>query len=104
MHPFQQSVSMQVFRTESIESSEEAKRGELTLEITNPKKNDVPVVSLFELDQNGILTFSSAEIELDSALVHSFRNNNFEVDMELLDLLISRGDLNVKKVVININK
>ena len=104
MHPFQQSVRMQVFRTESIESSEEAKRGELNLEITNPKKNDVPVVALFELDQNGILTFSSAEIELDSALVHSFRNNNFEVDMELLDLLISRGDLNVKKVVININK
>ena len=59
-------------------------------------------MALFELDQNGLLTFSSAELAPNSSLLRSYERDD-EVDRGLLESMIRNGELNIKKVVINTN-
>lgn len=100
-YPFQDAVRLPVYRTESTIPSDDVKRGELTLPVT-PRSGHVCVVALFELDESGLLTFSSAEIDMDSELYEYYEDHD-EVNLSILQSMINRRQLNVKKVEIKTN-
>ncbi len=66
--PWQPKVKMGIFRGEAINPDENMKLGELTLEISRRNLGDevVPVCGIFDLDENGILTLTQAEMPLTS--------------------------------------
>ncbi|MEM5017449.1 Hsp70 family protein [Metabacillus indicus] len=98
-YPFQQSVSMSVYRTDGTIPYEKDIRGELSLPVI-PQAGYACVVALFELDENGILTFSSGKIEYESALYRHYEQYN-EVNVNLLDQMIKQNILTVEKVIIS---
>ncbi|WP_169907595.1 Hsp70 family protein [Priestia abyssalis] len=102
LRPYQPSIRAGVFRTESIMPAEEAKLGELHLPVSI-RPYHVSVVSLFELDEDGILTFSTAEIAKGSPLLSSYRKNK-EVDLQLLHSMIHQGEIVPQKIVIDTKK
>ena len=102
LRPYQPSIRAGVFRTESQVPAEEARLGELKMPVSI-RPYYVNVVSLFELDENGILTFSTAEIKRRSLLLSKYRETK-EVDLAMLELMIAQGEITPKKIVIDTNK
>ncbi|KPL59240.1 Hsp70 family protein [Rossellomorea vietnamensis] len=103
IHPFQREIRFQVFRTESTVPSDESKIGELRLKVKRPQASPSCAVALFELDQSGILTFSSAEVKRESQIVRSFEDEG-EMNIPLIESMIRSGELKTEKVVIDTNK
>lgn len=98
-YPLQPSVNMGVYRTESTELIEEARIGELVLPV-RIRPYPVQVVALFELDENGILTFSSAEVDKEAPLVDRYIHTG-EFDLALLQQMIAQGQIRPQKIVID---
>jgi len=102
LRPFQTAIRMGVFQTESEVPNDLDKLGELTLPVSS-RAYHVSIVALFQIDENGILTFSSAEVEKDSPLMRAYDATD-EVDIPLLEAMISDGRLKHKEVIIQTNK
>ncbi|MCM3162622.1 Hsp70 family protein [Metabacillus litoralis] len=103
IHPYQKEMYLQVFRTESRIPTDESKIGDLTLKVQRPQASTVSAVALFEIDQSGILTFSSAEVGRDSYLVRAYEDSNI-VDIPLIESMLRSGELRTEKVIIDTNK
>ncbi len=92
--PFQCNVIIGVYRGESSLPTENTFLGELHLSIENKVNEPVPVVAVFELDEDGLLTFTSIELpacndlneELGAPLV-----KGREVDIDILKQLLNQG-------------
>lgn len=102
LRPYQTAINMGVFRTEETTPREKDKIGELGLPVSSQPYH-VASVSLFEIDENGILTFSSAEVKQGAKLIDSYKENR-KVDMNLLDKMMGSKELKTKKVVIDTSK
>jgi molecular chaperone DnaK len=102
LRPFQTACQLGVYRQEDIVPSDKNRLGELIVPVSI-KPYNVSVVSLFQLDLDGILTFSCAEIGQDSPILHSY-NRTGEVDIKLLESQIAQGKIKPKKISINTNK
>ncbi|UGB30506.1 Hsp70 family protein [Metabacillus sp. B2-18] len=103
IQPYQKELRLQVYRTESRIPTDESKIGELTLKIHKPQAQEVIAVALFEIDQSGILTFSSAEVGRESLIFRSYQEDG-NLDIPLIESMLHSGDLRPVKVVINTNK
>ena len=100
--PNQTGVELPVYRTEDYLPQDKDLLGELVLPV-RPKKELTPVISLFELDVDGILTFSSAELSPNAFLVEKYLQTG-EVDLIKLKDMIQNNELKIKKIVIDTNK
>ncbi|MEI6135242.1 MAG: Hsp70 family protein [Desulfomonile sp.] len=100
---YQQSVLMKVFRGEDRIPDNNEYLGQLILPIKTPREWYVPVVAVFELDSDGLLHFTGAEIDLDestqSALFQAVNENSLP---ELLEKLIQSGFARTMKTQIKV--
>ncbi|MEH7097794.1 Hsp70 family protein [Neobacillus vireti] len=96
IHKFQSGINFSVYRTEEKIPLEKDKIGELILPI-NPKPYHVPAVALFELDNDGIITFSSAELDMKSSLLKEYAQTQ-KVNLQQLQSMIDRREI-VPKVI-----
>lgn len=94
--PRQRHVVIGVYRGDSTRPAENTFLGELHLPITSAVPEPVPVVAVFELDEDGLLTFTCVELpptddlngELGVPLIQRDK-----VDIEVLMKLLERGVL-----------
>lgn len=89
---YQEIVCFSVYRTEELDPKDEDKIGELTLPILNPKPYPVQVVALFELDEDGIITFSSSEIDRNSLLYQEYLKTG-KANLQILQDMIDRKEI-----------
>jgi len=108
-YPNQKKVTMEVLRGEDANPKNNALLGEITMDITRKwvGQGNVPVSSIFELDNDGILHFTAVEIGLEAALADDIAvlsdeagRNHQVVPLDLLDALIERHRLQTKKITI----
>ena len=78
------------------------KLGELLLKVTK-QKDPVAVVAIFELDENGILVLSSAELPHLSPLIEEYIKTD-QVNFLKLQSMIESGQIKLKDVTIDTNK
>ena len=101
-YPYQKEVEISAYRTESDVPNKKDKLGELTIKVT-PQKNPVDMVAIFELDENGILVLSSAELSPSNPLIDHYMESG-EVDNPLLQNMIRNGQITLKLITIDTNK
>ncbi|OVE35347.1 hypothetical protein CCZ20_21205 [Priestia aryabhattai] len=101
-YPNQKNVRMAVYRTNDTIPLDEHLLGELVLSVT-PKEEPVSVVALFELDNSGVLTFSSAELSPDSALFREYSQTEV-INLRALKEMIENKELKIKQATIDTNK
>lgn len=101
--PMQDEVLMQVFRGEDVNPEKNAYLGELSLPVSPPRVDFVPIGSIFELDADGIIHFTAVQLPIGSAsatlIDHAMKHNN-ELDLPVVDRLISSGKAKVRTVAI----
>lgn len=97
--PNQKAVSLGVYRQEDLKPNEDNKLGEINLNVT-VQPDAVPALALFEIDSDGILTFSSAELTPYSRLHLDYREND-EIDLDLLDTMIKTKELIPETIIID---
>ncbi|WP_157827665.1 Hsp70 family protein [Niallia nealsonii] len=102
MEPYQKAVRLKVYRTESTEPNDKDILGELLLEVT-PKQDPVAVVAIFELNEDGILVLSSAEIPTSSPLVKEYAETD-QINYAKLASMIENSQIKLKNVTIDTNK
>ena len=100
--PFQKGVELPAYQTESDVPDKKDKLGELTLKVT-PQKNPVAVVAIFELDEDGILVLSSAELSPSNPLLGYYVENG-EMNNSLLQDMIQNRQIQLKRITIDTNK
>ncbi|WP_377887514.1 Hsp70 family protein [Alkalihalobacillus sp. R86527] len=104
IRPYQTEIAMGVFRTEEDIPYQEDKLGELVLPVSR-KSYNVTNVALFELDVDGILTFSSGEIDRvkGSDLIQEYIDTQ-KVNLKKIKNMIDRSDLQLKTITIDTTK
>lgn len=96
---YQKAILMGVYRTEETVPMDKDRIGQLELPIS-PQSATVPAIALFEIDEDGILTFSSAELNRTDQLVEQYINEE-KVDFKLLDQKLTNNQLKIKRVTID---
>lgn len=97
--PYQYEVELPVYRTESRIPINEEKIGELVMPVS-PSASLSPVASIFDINEDGILTFLSAEISRHSDLYQMYQNEG-RVNIDLLETMIQQNKIKIKKVTID---
>ncbi|WP_428909862.1 Hsp70 family protein [Niallia sp. Krafla_26] len=100
--PYQKEVELPAYRTESDVPDSKDKLGELILRVT-PQKSPVDMVAIFELDENGILILSSAELSPSNPLI-GYYDETGEVDEILLQRMIENRQITLERITIDTNK
>jgi len=98
--PFQQAVGVCVFRGENSAANDNDELGDLTVPVKQPHGEQVPVVAVFRLDDDGILHFQAVDIPISviqEATVVSFLENAYAnggtIDVGMLEKLISENKI-----------
>ncbi len=108
-HKWQEEVHLTVFRGEDKEPSNNTKLGQLEMEISSQYRGqdiDVVVGCIFELDHDGILTFTAVEIPVtadtiaDIQAIGTEREANGTVSYDSMMSLINKHSFVTKKVEI----
>lgn len=104
LEPYQTSMRIGVFRTEEDIPYDKDKLGELVLSVSR-RPYYVTAVALFELDEDGILTFSSGEIDRDkgATLIQEYYDTR-QVNLTKLSSMIQRSELSLKTITIDTTK
>ncbi|MFE4354220.1 Hsp70 family protein [Peribacillus butanolivorans] len=98
-YPYQKEVELPVYRTESRTPIMEEKIGELVMPVT-PSASPSPVASIFDIDEDGILTFLSAEISRHSDLFQMYQSAG-KVNTDLLETMMQQNELKILQVTID---
>ena len=107
----QEKVIMKVFRGEDIDPQKNTYLGVLENKVPRKYLGEVQMayVAVFELDENGILTFKSVEIPLTRAnysIVENLENkdevdeNEMVISCDVIEKLVKEHGFNVKEVII----
>ena len=94
---YQEGVSINVYRGDSKEPSENEYLGELSLDIIKPMKEQIPILALFEIDENMIIRFRSVQIPMSQEFMELIDNN----DINRLKAYLDMGRLNATEVIID---
>ena len=97
--PYQCEVVMEVFRGESPDIRYNEYLGKLSLGLEASCECALPVLALFEIDENMIITFRSAQIPLREPYIKLIYDN----DIELLKYCVDNGEFNSTEVKIDAN-
>lgn len=95
--PYQKDVFMNVYRGDNKIPSENEYLGELSLDIIKPMHESIPILALFEIDENMIIRFRSAQIPMSQEFMELIQNN----DIKRLKAYIDMGRLNATEVIID---
>jgi len=107
---WQEEVRIGVFRGEDIKPSNNTKLGELSMEISPKYRGEeitIVIACIFELDEDGILTFTAVEIPVDSGNTNDierigldYHTNGF-VAYEKIYSLINKYNFKTEKIEIS---
>lgn len=95
--PYQEQVVIGVYRGESRNIYNNDYLGKIVMKIKRVSPHAIPVLALFEIDENMIIRFISAEIPLENYYLSLVRENN----ISLLRYCVERGEFNSKEVKID---
>lgn len=100
--PYQTASQFRVFRGENEIPEDNTYLGVLLMPISPPQPDAVPVVTIFELDADGIIHFTAVQLPLDNRAVPFLEqyNSTNELDMAALDELVKHGIAHAKTVSI----
>ena len=94
---YQNGVLLNVYRGESLELKENEYLGELSFDIKNPVREMVPVLALFEIDNNMIIRFRSVQIPTTKEYLKLIEND----DIKGLKYCLDSGKLRATEVIID---
>ncbi|WP_294374659.1 Hsp70 family protein [uncultured Clostridium sp.] len=95
--PFQRKVLFNVYRGDNINPSENEYIGELILKIIEPQENEIPVLALFDIDENMIIRFRSVEIPMTREFMELVEMN----DINRIIAYVEMGRLKPVEVLID---
>ena len=97
----QEEVLLRVFRGEKRTPDENTYLGELSLPISPPQNDQVPVGAVFDLDPNGIIHFTAVQFPMDiSAIVEYATEHDGSLDLIATDTLTVRGEAKTRSTEI----
>ena len=97
----QEEVLLRVFRGEKRTPDENTYLGELSLPISPPQNDQVPVGAVFDLDPNGIIHFTAVQFPMDiSAIVEYATEHDGSLDLIATDNLTVRGEAKIRSTEI----
>ncbi|WML36898.1 Hsp70 family protein [Clostridium sp. OS1-26] len=94
---YQTSVLINVYRGDNPIPNNNEYLGELSLDIINPVKEPIPILALFEIDENMIIRFRSVQIPMRQEFMELVETNN----IKKLKFYLDMGRLYAKEVVID---
>lgn len=94
--PYQEEVLFKVFRGDDPKPDANEYLGELLLEIKNPSEGQLPVLALFEIDENMIIHFTGAQIPVSE----QYRKIIECGDIKTLKVHLGEGKIKGKEVLI----
>ena len=103
VYPRQELVNMRVFRGENYYPDKNTLLGEISLPISPPKSEEVPVGAIFELDADGIIHFTAVHLPLgqdSEAIIQYAREHEGMLDLIRVDQLINCGKAQTEQVKI----
>lgn len=100
--PMQDHVEIKVFRGEDRDPRRNEPLGELSMPISPPQNKIVPVVAIFELDEDGIIHFTAVQLPFDARIEPIIRywSSHNELDIAAVDALLKDGITSAKTVTI----
>ena len=99
--PYQKIVRFRVFTGEDRNLENDEEIGELEILITEPRKEDVAVGAIFEMDDDNIIHFTAVELmdNCDTApVINKAIENGGKLDLNLVNDLINNGKIKSKKI------
>jgi len=101
--PFQDEVSLTVYRGEERDPAGNTRLGELSLPIAPASAEVVPIAAIFELDEDGIIHFTTVQLPMDPVVQPILKyagDNSGALDLALVDPLLDSGRVKSKTVTI----
>lgn len=95
--PYQEGVILNVFRGDNPIPDKNEYLGELALDIINPVQEQIPILALFEIDENMIIRFRSVQIPMTQEFLELIEDNNIKRLKAYLDM----GRLDATEVIID---
>ena len=102
--PHQKEVKMNVFRGEDHDPKKNMGLGELTLPISPPQPEQIPIAAIFDLDADGIIHFTAVQLplgKLSDSIVQYATEQNSALDIPAVEALIASGQ--AKSTTISVN-
>jgi len=100
-HPNQDTIVMHVFRGEDESPERNTYLGELDLPVMPPQKETVPIAAIFELDADGIIHFTVAQLpsiyRIESIVRYAIEHGG-AIDIAAVDVLVRSGEARTKTV------
>ncbi len=94
---YQKGVILNVYRGDSAIPNENEYLGELSFDLMNPVRELVPILALFEIDNNMIIRFRSVEIPLTREYINLIQQD----DIDGLKYYLDNGKLKATEVIID---
>jgi molecular chaperone DnaK len=91
---YQDQVALSVFRGEDRNPARNVRLGDLSLPISPPSPELVPIGAIFELDANGIIHFTAVQLPLDQStntIIEYAQRSSGVLDLSLVDPLLTSG-------------
>lgn len=102
-HAKQEEVLLRVFRGEKRKPDENTFLGELSLPISPPQKDQVPVGAIFDLDADGIIHFTAIQFPMSSSvtpIIDYAMEHDGSLDLVVTDNLTIRGEAKTRSTEI----
>jgi molecular chaperone DnaK (HSP70) len=101
LRPMQKEVVMRVYRGESASPEENDYRGELSLPVSPPQREIVPVAAIFALDSDGIIDFTAVQLPTDarSTPIQDYAaEHDGSLDLPAIDALVKSNQAKTKSI------
>lgn len=101
--PLQNEIDIPVFRGENTDPKINDYLGVLSLPVSPPQSEIVPVAAIFNLDADGIIHFTAVQLpegNLSSRIIQNARKNKGIVDLDAVDALVKNGEAFTKTAMI----
>ncbi|AGX41678.1 Hsp70 family protein [Clostridium saccharobutylicum] len=95
--PYQERVLLNVFRGDNPVPNENEYLGELVLDINKPMQQEIPILALFEIDENMIIRFRSVQLPISQEYAELIGSN----DIKRLKAYLDMGRLKATEVIID---
>lgn len=97
----QTAVLLRVFRGEDHNPEKNTYLGELTVPVSSPQPKPVPLVAVFELDEDGIIKLTAVQLPEGLAMKQILAGAyGGELDLAPVDKLIRSGNVTPRSVTI----
>ncbi|MFB2968822.1 Hsp70 family protein [Aerosakkonema sp. BLCC-F183] len=102
--PLQNEIDIPVFRGENTDPNYNDYLGILSLPVSPPQSEIVPVAAIFDLDADGIIHFTAVQLPPGSqsqSIIENARENKGIVDLNAVEALVKSGEAQTKMAQIN---